>query len=301
MTFVDGSDKAAMDYTLKYNPPMDFVVIERNLKEVKQILDGLGVVFLLGSGTCLGAIRDKGLIPWDDDIDLVSVLGLNGLTEESIESAVVTFRNSGYYAKQNRSVLDRPPYGRSYSIIKDYARVDWSCSVVVDDVIYAYPGIQLPAKLFTDPKEIEFLGEGFYVPNPPEEYLRLKYGTEWMIPKKSGEYEIDVVEKIPDGGLVGRPSRLKVLDVAGQPVSGAEVVLVGCGRTKTDRSGYAEVIVPGRDWYALIIRYPGHEQVLYMEEMDSDKNYVYRADSVSEMVNSTSGEIGTLGNVLLPE
>ena len=63
MTMGNGSDQATMEYSLRYNPPMDLVVGERNLKEVKQILDGLGVVFVLGSGACLGAVRDKALIP----------------------------------------------------------------------------------------------------------------------------------------------------------------------------------------------------------------------------------------------
>ena len=51
----------------------------------------------------------------------------------------------------------------------------------------------MPATLFTHPREIEFLGEKFFVPNPPEEYLRLKYGAQWMVPRKAGEYEEDVV------------------------------------------------------------------------------------------------------------
>ena len=59
MTSGNGSDQASLDYTLKYNPPMDLAVAERNLKEAKKILDQLGIVFLLGSGVCLGATRDK--------------------------------------------------------------------------------------------------------------------------------------------------------------------------------------------------------------------------------------------------
>jgi hypothetical protein len=301
MTLGDGSDRDTMEYTMTYNPPMDLAVAERTLKEVKLTLDKLGIVFILGSGTCLGAVRDKGLIPWDDDMDLVSVAGLNGLTEETINDAMAIFRDKGYYVRRNTWILDRPPYVISHSIIKDRARVDWSCSFVVDDIVYVYPGIPIPAKFFTQPKEIEFLGEKFLVPNPSEEYLRLKYGAEWMVPKKAGEYEKDVVEKIPSAELVGRPCRIRVVDPEGMPVPEAEVVLVGGGRSKTDSSGHAEVILPGSRFYALIIRYPGHEQVLYMEELEPDKNYIYRADSVSELAKSASGEIGTLGNVLLPE
>ena len=176
--------------------------------------------------------------------------------------------------------------------------------LAVDGFIRSYPGIQVPATSFTNPREIEFLGEKFFVPNPPEEYLRLKYGSAWMVPKKAGAYEKDVVDNIPSTELVGRTCRLRVLEHEGGPVPGAKVMLVGGGSSKTDEDGYAEIILPvivGINYYALIIRYPGHEQVLYEEEMEPDKNYVYRADSYSKKAASALGAFGTLGNVLLPE
>lgn len=296
MTLGSGADQAALEYTLKYNPPMDHGVGERNLKEAKQILDGLGVVFLLGSGTCLGATRDGAFIPWDDDIDLVAVVGVNGLTEESADIVAAAFRDRGYFVGE----IDGA-HSKTMMTIKDHARLSVECLRIVDDHIYAYPEIRLPAGMFTQPKEIGFLGERFLVPNPPEEYLRLKYGAEWMTPKKAGAYEKDVVEKIPDADLGGRPSRIRVLDAAGRPVPGAEVVLVGGRRSNTDGQGYAEVILPGRDWYALVISYPGHEQVLYMEELAPDRTYVYRADTASSAASPAAGAIGTLGNILSPE
>jgi hypothetical protein len=304
MTLSNGSDQAAMEYGLRYNPPMDPAAGQRNLKEAKQILDRMGVVFLLQSGSCLGAVRDNAFITWDDDIDLASVIGVNGLTVAKIDSVMAVFRETGYYCKKNSTILDGPPYAISHSVIKDHARVDWSCMFVVDSVIHSYPGVQVPATLFINPKEIEFLGEKFFVPNPPEEYLRLKYGPEWNVPKKAGEYEIDVVAKIPSTEFAGRKSRLRVLDHEARAVPGAEVVLVGGGTAVTDENGYAEIILPtseGIGYYALIIRYPGHEQVLYEEEMEPDKNYVYSADSFSTKAGSALGIFGTLGNLLSPE
>ncbi len=296
MTLGNGSDQATWEYTVKYNPPMDLAVAERNLKEVKQILDGLGVVFLLGSGSCLGATRDHAFIPWDDDIDLVSVMGINGLTEEIVAAAAEALREKGYFVGEVRM-----GHSNAFVTMKDYVRLSFECVRIVDDTIHLFPGFRIPANMFTQPKEIEFLGEKFLVPNPPEEYLRLKYGEEWMVPKKAGAYEKDVVDKIPDAELDGRPSRLRVLDTEGRPVPEAEVVLVGGGRSRTDQRGYAEIILPGPDTYALVIRYPGHEQVLYMEELEPDKAYVYRADYASNAASHASGAIGTLGNVLSPE
>lgn len=40
------------------------------LREVKDVLDGLGIQFWLESGALLGAIREKKFIKWDYDIDL---------------------------------------------------------------------------------------------------------------------------------------------------------------------------------------------------------------------------------------
>lgn len=300
----NGSDQAAMDYGLRYNPPMNGVMGERNLKEAKMILNNLGVVFLLQSGSCLGAVRDNAFIPWDDDMDIASVIGENGLTEETIYAVIAEFRSRGYYVKKNSSTLDGPPYSISHSVIKDYARLDWSCLLVVEGVIRSYPGVQVPAASFIHPREIEFLGEKFFVPNPPEEYLRLKYGAQWMVPRKAGEYEKDVVEKISSTNMLGGTCRVRVLDHEGEPVPSAEVVLVGGGSSKTDKYGYAEIILPvivGINYYALIIRYPGHEQVLYEEEMAPDKNYVYRAGAYATKAGSALGEFGTLGNVLSTE
>jgi hypothetical protein len=296
MTFRNGSNKAALEYTLRYNPPMNLAVAERNLKEAKQILDQLGVVFLLYSGSCLGVTRDNAFIPWDDDIDLVSVMGINGLTERSTDTVMAAFRDKGYFVDMLEGA-----YSKTVVTIKDFVRLSWDCASIIDDSIYAYPRVRLPAKLFTNPKEIEFLGKKFLVPNPPEEYLRLKYGGEWMVPKKSGEYEKDVVEKVPGEDVVGLPCKLRVLDHEGKGVPNAEVVLVGGKRSRTDELGYAEVTLPGPDWYALVIRYPGHEQVLYMEEIEPGKTYVYRADSASNAARYSQSEIGTLGNLLLLE
>jgi len=292
----NGSDKATMEYTIKYNPPMDLAAAKTNLKEIKQVLEQLGVVFLLHSGTCLGATRDKALMPWDDDIDLLSVLGVNGMTEAKVDAVSDALREKGYFIQEFPWTISK-----GIGTVKNYVRISLECVRIAGDIIYLFPGFKIPASMFTQPKEIEFLGEQFLVPNPPEDYLRLKYGEEWMVPKKAGEYEIDVVRKVPDAGFVGQPLRIRVIDHEGVSVPEAEVVLVGRGRSRTDQGGYAQLLLPGPDCCSLIIRYPGHEQVLYMEEIEPGQTYVYRADAASKAASSVSGEIGTLGNLLLLE
>jgi len=45
-------------------------VAVKNLREVKDVFDKVGVTFWLDTGTLLGAVRDGKIIEWDTDIDL---------------------------------------------------------------------------------------------------------------------------------------------------------------------------------------------------------------------------------------
>ena len=295
MTTGNGSDEESLAFTLKYNAPMAPGSAERALKEAKEVLGLLGVQFLLSSGTCLGAIRDNAIIPWDDDIDIMSIKGANGLTDAKVGEAVAAFEARGYYVYA--------PEGehQAFSMIKDYVRMGWDCYQNDGDSVLVYPKTVIPLGLLLNPREITFLGERYLVPNPPEEYLRLKYGEAWRTPKRAGAYEIDVVEKIPSMDVAGSPCRLRVLDEEGGPVAGAEVTLVGAGRSTTDADGYAELILPGPDWYALVISYPGHKQVLYMEELAPGGAYLYRADAAAKATAAAGRTVGTLGALLTTE
>lgn len=262
---------------------------EKVLKETKRILDELGVTFFLHSGVCLGAIRDKGIIPWDDDLDLGVIIGLNGFTKELIEPIVSAFKDNGFIAGM-RWYDSRV----SVPLIKGSIRTDLQFHYIVDGNIHHYPGIPIPLRLFTNLKEIDFLGERFYVPNPAEEYLRFKYGDDWITPKKIGQYEKDCMAQVPEGPLPGSPGRLqqfvvkhllpwrttriKVVNAEGSPVAGAEVVVAGLGRSKTNSRGYAKLYVPHNLIFALVVRFAGHEEVLYEERLNPGDTYLYRVD-----------------------
>ncbi len=274
--------------------PMDMSTAETLLKEAKGILDALGIVFFLRHGTCLGAVRDHALIEWDDDLDIGSIIGLHGLTEDAIEPAAEAFREHGYSALVTESDLHI-----SLELIKHGTPIAWVCYRIIDDSIYQYPVVKIPVCLHTDLKPIQLVGEQFNVPNPPEEYLRLKYGPEWMIRKRTG-FERDMLDLIPEAEpsrglgnimqLVKRclPRRntgsLRVLDFEGHPVEGAEVVIAfgavlsGLVRSTTGRDGRTRLDLPSEGSYVLAVRYGDHEEVLFVETLAPGIDYVYKPD-----------------------
>ena len=299
----DAANDALQDRLTRTTPAMDVAVAEKLLLEAKEIMDRLGVQFFLRQGTCLGAVRDHAFIPWDDDLDLGVVVGLNGFTEQSIDPVLAAFRESGYYVQAERSdsiVIS--------TLLKNNMRIDLLFHSVINEQIYHWPGIWFPVTLFKQLKEVSLIGEKFLVPNPPEEYLRMKYGPDWQTPKQLG-YAKDVVDNIPEEAAIGyreklkrslmgllnsgNAARLKVLDQDGRPVHRAEVRVVGLGRFQTDRQGYARLYLEGDGYssavpsigmsdigetYAMVISYGDHEEVLYEEVLAPNGSYLYRPD-----------------------
>jgi len=286
----NAADEAALKKSIEVLGPIEIATAEKVLKEAKQILDKLGVKFFLRKGTCLGAIRSKGLIPWDDDIDIGSVLGHNGLNEKKIDQVITAFKESGFIIK-----VDRINYSICITALKSSVRIDWMVLRIINGDTYHWPGVRIPARFFTETKEIELIGEKFRVPSPVEEYLRLMYGAEWHVPKPAGSYEKGVVEQIPENSLPGHAgklkqffidyltpwlaTKLKICDSDGKPVSGAVVTVTGLGHATTNNEGYAKFYIPYEYIYSLIIRYDDHEEVLYEENLAPRGTYIYRADA----------------------
>ena len=133
----------------------------------------------LGFGSVLSVVRDKALIPHDDDLDII--IGFEPDAAATLADALrlveTHLRPLGYEVSGafNAHRHVRQP-GRK--------RVDVFVGIYEGDVISWYPGARggLTREIVFPPGSAELLGVPCWVPAQPELYLERLYGPGWRVP-----------------------------------------------------------------------------------------------------------------------
>lgn len=154
---------------------MNKEVAKRNLFDVTDALEALGVKTFLLCGTALGAYRDKDFCRLDSDTDIgflyEDMAACHGAVQASLETLGFTVRVVG----------NNPGYPRAYSAYRDGEHIDIvgfsknGCERYVFNSKRTY-ALVYSAYLLEHPVPIEFLGKMFCIPSPVDTYLWREYG-----------------------------------------------------------------------------------------------------------------------------
>jgi phosphorylcholine metabolism protein LicD len=148
------------------------------------IIESLSLNYRLSDGTALGLFRDGGLIPHDNDIDIDIIFS----PEIDENELVKSFYKNGY--KLARKVY----YGGSLQQLAFFNKTTFDIFDMVfwykkGDQIYNYCERNFErkqdAKYFEKLSEINFKGKKYPLPSQTKNWLEMRYGNDWNIPKKS--------------------------------------------------------------------------------------------------------------------
>lgn len=179
----DDCNQSKLDQIFKINlwSQKDLKSIRTMISDLSRILEEREIAFFISEGTLLGYVRHKGIMPWDDDVDIsVGSLDIERLIEaiNSTEKYRITKWFWGknkieYYKISNKESnhVRNLPYGFPFIDI-------WIYNVNYNHIIYNH-GFKVPFDFIFPIKRITFELADVNIPNKPIEYLNLKY-QDWQ-------------------------------------------------------------------------------------------------------------------------
>lgn len=187
----------------------------RLLFVVTDLLDRNNIPYHLEGGALLGIVRDRGLLPWDNDVDISIPLEY----AEAVLKLRWTLFFKGYKISIRKSVKNIGPIQKGqYSILKIKPLVgyvlywflpNYNMQFIVMDIftktkdnIHSYwqakeKVMRVENNYYTSFETIEYMGHTLKAPNHYKDYLTEKYG-DWSIPIKDwdcGENEHTIIKE----------------------------------------------------------------------------------------------------------
>lgn len=148
------------------------------LTDAVQALESVGVTAWLTDGTLLGAVRDRGFIAHDADMDL------GAMVNEYHPRVVPALKRAGFTVRKTHGTKQR---GLEHRLKRDGFRLDifwhydtpgggvWHAAWLRGEMLrYDYQSLTLAP--------LHFMERTFWAPSPPKLHLVTKYGPAWRTP-----------------------------------------------------------------------------------------------------------------------
>lgn len=151
----------------------------RDAEKVIKDLKGLSSSVCLGFGSVLAAVRDKDLLPHDDDMDIIIAFEKSQAPtiHQAMQLLDKQLEDKGYSTRETRF--------NHYFVTKNSRRIDVFVGIYEnDDTIGWFPGKRgaLNRRDMFPSKNTKLLGVNCAIPANPEKYLASIYGPGWKTP-----------------------------------------------------------------------------------------------------------------------
>jgi phosphorylcholine metabolism protein LicD len=150
--------------------------------EICKILDSLEIRYFLLGGVLLGAIRNKGFIPWDWDVEICVYSDEVIKKIDPLLSVIAASKFSIIKYNKKLSEFKIDLLGGLPKEVTKYTIMGWVHNK--KKRIFWRKTLKIPEHFLNNMVKIELFNKFHFAPYPPKEYLTHQYG-DWQIPMQT--------------------------------------------------------------------------------------------------------------------